>query len=94
MFTKSVLTQVEISRDEARLLVVEARYYPASNHLPAEIVAYERIGGMLHRIFWFSEIPLYLLFVTDLDTVDEAARLEYARDNMPDNVRFGPFSLR
>lgn len=87
MFTKSVLTQVEISRDEARSLVVEARYYPASNHLPAEIVAYERIGGMLHRIFWFSEIP-------DLDTVDEAALLEYARDNMPDNVRFGPLSLR
>ena len=93
MFTKSVLTQVEISRDEARLLVVEARYYPAWKmipdhlHLPAEIVAYERIGGMLHRAFRLSEIP-------DIDLTDEAALLEYARDNMPDNVRFGPFSLR
>lgn len=90
MFAKSVLTQVEISRDEARLLVVEARYYPASdtipNHLPAEIVAYERIGGMLHRAFRLSEIP-------DVDLTDGAALLRYARDNMPDNVRFGPFSL-
>lgn len=91
MFTKSVLAQVEISRDEARLLVVEARYYPASStiphHLPAEIVAYERIGGMSHRAFRLSEIP-------NIDLTDEAALLEYARDNMPDNVRFGPFSLR
>jgi len=88
MFTKSVLTQVEITQDEARLLVVEARYYPASNNLTyRKIVAYERIGGMLHRIFWFSEIP-------DIDLTDEAALLEYARDNMPDSVRFGPLSLR
>lgn len=77
----TVITKVrkEISRDEAKLLIVEARYFPDYN----DIVAYSsNNNGYLQR-----EYILPAPF--DFRWYNDEQLLNYARDNIPDILNIG-----
>lgn len=78
MYTKPVMVTKEISKDEARALLVEAR--PSKGKSGVEVDAYQNINGMLYRVFTLS-VP------HDFNG-DEAGLLEFARNNIPDEINF------
>ena len=84
-YSRTTRTRVALTKEEARQNIVCARYFPSNpeQKLKEEIVVYENDGGMLRRIFKIAEIPENI----DLED-DESALLEFARNNMPDQIIF------
>jgi hypothetical protein len=74
MYTKTVLVRKEISKDEAKAKLTEARV------VGMEIDVYQNIGGTLFRVF---TIPAPAFFDLDPNLL-----LEYARNHIPDEINF------
>jgi hypothetical protein len=73
----------EISKKEARELIYEARYFSATNGNPEEVIAYERIDGLLHSLFSIRDYLPY-----DIKYWDEDMLLIYVRSRIPKELTF------
>jgi len=79
MYTKAVIKNVKITREEAQALITEVRVNLG------ELDVYESMNnGYLCRLF---SLPL----PNDVDWHDDEALFAFARENMPENVRFHRF---
>ena len=78
MFTKPVITRVEISKDEAKSMISEARFYRD----PDEVVAYHNYNGMLRAMYSIRSLP------EDISYMSDEELLEFARDNIPETLVF------
>jgi hypothetical protein len=80
MYTKQITQRIEISRIEAESLLVEAKVIA-----PQQLAVYESCLGVsrsyLSRVFT-------LQVHKDMFLLPPESLLEYARKNMPDNIRF------
>lgn len=74
MYTKTALVRKEISKDEAKARIVEARI------VGGELDAYQNIAGMLYRAF---TVQLPSFFDSDPDLL-----LEYVRNHIPEEINF------
>ena len=77
MYTRPVRVSKEISKDEAKSLLVEARVVNLSQSRVLDV--YQNCGGTLYRVFSL-EIP------NDFEEPDDL--LEYARSHIPDEIYF------
>lgn len=73
----------EISKSEARQLIYEAKYFPKGIQFPEEIVAYERIDGLLYRMYTIQEDLPHGVKDWDQDML-----LIYARSRIPEDLTF------
>jgi len=91
MYKRTERVYKEISKSEARSLIYEARYFPAVNgsnvvsdkYHPEEVCAYERVDGMLHRLFSIrNDLP------HGIKDWDEDVLLIYVRSRIPEELTF------
>ncbi len=82
MYTKIITYQdkIEIAKKEAQSLIVEARIWSVDSELDVFKQAHH---GMISKVFTLS-IPSDW----SIDNKTEEELLQYARDNIPDNLTF------
>lgn len=84
MYQRTERVYKEISKQEARSLISDARYFPSIlERAPEEVVAYERVDGMLYRLFAIRENLPY-----GIKDWDEGMLLIYVRSRIPEELTF------
>ncbi len=84
MYKRTERVYKEISKREARELIHAARYFSSIlDRAPEEVVAYERVDGMLYRLFAIREdLP------DGIKNWDEDMLLIYVRSRIPEELTF------
>ena len=87
MYTRPNVVRKIISQEQAQEMITEARFFEATNNLPAEIIAYQNINGTLYKTY---TIPIIngLDYTFNISAPTDLDLLDYVRKHIPDEIHF------